>query len=969
MSTGNDSPASPEQLAVEFKRSTRYFVLFAIILFCLMSACGLGFTVYGAFTGAASKQADATPTVQKTTEESHKATEQPSSLPSEPITATQSTTTTLQAGSASSKGVTATQSITATRQVDPVRVGGFPASLAASQQFFTLALLAGIAILFPAILLYAFALQHVPRLTKELDADLEKLGVGPSWGEVYAELARLDCLETSPGDTPSVAKSPETLEQGQPPTSHEILSMVIEPDKDPDQLKKLQDKHPKQYEIAKEWKREALDQRWTVVNKRYGASEFLVPVTLLMFFLTATVAWAFWPKGTYLFGGHFLTDADTLHTYFSEAVAAMPAALVAMLTAYLFVVYGLVRRYHRSDITPGAFWDAFKRLFVVFLIGLALTALFKAQPMPEDLNSQAWTFSAILIGVFAGIFPIHTLQLLARNAQAELEKRFDKRLKGSDFQQCEDLAQRLRPRHDLTLLDDLDAWDIERIEQEGVIGIQGMATVNIVDLVTWTPFPTTQIVDWVDQAILWMAAGAEPCRSYVGTLRAIGLRGASDLVDATTNPADKLRVVLAAQTLRGAMVEDPIPLAQLAGLRAQLKVKDAQPKVADVKGRETGASTDNIAAALEAVRVARWLVDDAYDRVKNGGDSLKDAVAAATDLQSVFKTVSAKAVDVEASLQLITDAKVTEGLATSLQALGQAYSDDVAAKANDLAKALDKVAQPLLEVEQKARELQTLAEIIEREAKKKQDERAGQPNPPSEVNGAADKFSDLKASVQAAKDRIKADAVLADSSEKIDALLKLLTDEGVDKPEKLLSEERLKKESQWTEFGNDLMAKAHADAHRLVEAATEMLALIEAGNIAIKKARTAATFPSATPPLTMEILETILFGLEHNPNLRRIHRYLREATAEIPPSMSRQCTNVEWVKNGGLPCEPSIMDATNMERQEGPQPSSQAEQSSMTASNQPAESVPVSAFASKPNSSFATQDAPDPEQVEDSAWF
>ena len=99
------------------------------------------------------------------------------------------------------------------------------------------------------------------------------------------------------------------------------------------------------------------------------------------------------------------------------------------------------------------------------------------------------------------------------------------------------------------------------------------------------PFPTTQIVDWVDQAILWLAAGAEPCLSHVKILRAMGLRGASDLVDATQDPAGKLRVVLAAQTLRGTIVEDPIPPAQLAGMRAQLKVEAAQQKVSRFRGK------------------------------------------------------------------------------------------------------------------------------------------------------------------------------------------------------------------------------------------------------------------------------------------------------------------------------------------------------------------------------------------------
>ena len=105
---------------------------------------------------------------------------------------------------------------------------------------------------------------------------------------------------------------------------------------------------------ADEWDRARKERkREDVIKERYGVWEFLVPLTLLTLFLLATIAWAFWPGGTYAFGGHFATTENTLHTYFWDTIATMPAALVAMLTAYLFVAYGLARCYHRSDITPG----------------------------------------------------------------------------------------------------------------------------------------------------------------------------------------------------------------------------------------------------------------------------------------------------------------------------------------------------------------------------------------------------------------------------------------------------------------------------------------------------------------------------------------------------------------------------------------------------------------------------------------
>jgi hypothetical protein len=375
-------------------------------------------------------------------------------------------------------------------------------------------------------------------------------------------------------------------------------------------------------------------------------------------------------------------------------------------------------------------------------------------------------------------------------------------------------------------------------------------------------------------------------------------------VDATKDPAGKLRVVLAAQTLRGTIVEDPIAPAQLAGMRAQLKVKDAQQKVSLVKGRQQNDSTDGIAAAMEAVRLAKWLVDDARDQVKAGGDKLTDALDAATVLHSTFKTISAKADEAGKELRAVTDNKVSESLKTALQALGDKFTEDDAKQAETLVGELDKIAQPLLETGQMAGEFQKKAEAIAQKAT------SVGTAVPTEVGDITKLLTKLTELAQNAKQRIGSDIILSDASDEVDTLVNLLTDDGENKPKKLLSDDRLNKVDQWTAVGDGQKAKAYADAQKLVEVAKQISALVEAGDTAIKKARATATFPSAAPPLTMEILETILLGLEHDPNLRRIHRYLREATAEIVPSTSRDRTNVEWLSSGDHPYVSPMSEAS-----------------------------------------------------------
>ena len=80
-------------------------------------------------------------------------------------------------------------------------------------------------------------------------------------------------------------------------------------------------------------------------------------------------------------------------------------------------------------------------------------------------------------------------------------------------------------------------------------------------------FPT-----WI--AIL-LAFIAEPACSHATTFRKMGLRTATDLIDAAKEKLERETIVAADQAVQGKGVEDPTLLAQLAALRAQSKVKEA----------------------------------------------------------------------------------------------------------------------------------------------------------------------------------------------------------------------------------------------------------------------------------------------------------------------------------------------------------------------------------------------------------
>ena len=97
--------------------------------------------------------------------------------------------------------------------------------------------------------------------------------------------------------------------------------------------------------------------------------------------------------------------------------------------------------------------------------------------------------------------------------------------------------QLLVEKHPLTELEGVDIYDRTRLEQEGVTNVEALAHSNLVELMLQTRIPTGRLVDWTDQAQLYLHlpkgkengedGGAEDCRSK---LQANGIRTASDLI-------------------------------------------------------------------------------------------------------------------------------------------------------------------------------------------------------------------------------------------------------------------------------------------------------------------------------------------------------------------------------------------------------------------------------------------------------
>jgi hypothetical protein len=62
----------------------------------------------------------------------------------------------------------------------------------------------------------------------------------------------------------------------------------------------------------------------------------------------------------------------------------------------------------------------------------------------------------------------------------------------------------LTPDYPLNQLDGLNVWYEARLVEEGIEDMQNLATANLVDVMLHTRVPVARLVDWVDQAQLYL---------------------------------------------------------------------------------------------------------------------------------------------------------------------------------------------------------------------------------------------------------------------------------------------------------------------------------------------------------------------------------------------------------------------------------------------------------------------------------
>jgi hypothetical protein len=193
----------------------------------------------------------------------------------------------------------------------------------------------------------------------------------------------------------------------------------------------------------------------------------------------------------------------------------------AFLGAYLFALFHVVRAYQRRDLVPKTYNTIVVRILASYVLTLAADAMVPG----EALDNRG----VIVFAFFAGILPQSALVRLRELLSAATTNR---------------QHAVLEERAPLTELEGIDLYDRTRLAEEGINNVHALAHSDIVELMSSTRIPAGRLVDWTDQAILFLRVGGErpdgtgstdgleTTRSNLRHLRRFGIRNASDLLQA-----------------------------------------------------------------------------------------------------------------------------------------------------------------------------------------------------------------------------------------------------------------------------------------------------------------------------------------------------------------------------------------------------------------------------------------------------
>jgi hypothetical protein len=187
----------------------------------------------------------------------------------------------------------------------------------------------------------------------------------------------------------------------------------------------------------------------------------------------------------------------------------------AFLGAYFFALNLVFRGYVRGDLRPKTYSQITVRILLSFVLAFVLGQAF-------DSSNPV----VLLIAFLGGVVPETVLVRLretVRHAGGRGSSRGEP-----------DALDALVEQQPLTEVEGIDIYDRARLEEEGVTNVEALAHHDLVELMLRTRIPVSRLVDWVDQAILYLHLGGRTREGKQAqlVLRQHGIRTATDLVTA-----------------------------------------------------------------------------------------------------------------------------------------------------------------------------------------------------------------------------------------------------------------------------------------------------------------------------------------------------------------------------------------------------------------------------------------------------
>jgi len=245
------------------------------------------------------------------------------------------------------------------------------------------------------------------------------------------------------------------------------------------------------------------------VKQEYAASDYVLPVA---FATLVTLGGSF----TLIMGGEFfvvkgynlvlhgmnLPDAAwTSNPFFLNEWRRLLVLGFAFLGGFLHATQDVLRRLVTADLSPGTFYAAGLRMFVAQIAALVLSYLVEAFP-----GSEYPDLALPVVAFLAGVFPDRAIRYVREKIRI--------------FSRDAEASSHELP---LDMIEGMNVLHRTRLAEVGIDNAQNLAEADLVDLVLRTPFPPTQILDWIVQAKLFVYF-----KDRIEALRAVGIRTVLD---------------------------------------------------------------------------------------------------------------------------------------------------------------------------------------------------------------------------------------------------------------------------------------------------------------------------------------------------------------------------------------------------------------------------------------------------------